>query len=394
LNQTLLIALLNPTISSILACAFLLAAAMSKQRYVLLVALSYGCTCAGFLLQGFDFGLGLPASRLLSNSFFFTGTFMIAAAIVRRRGVAVPIWSLGTCAAAGLAGVAWFLFVQPNFAARVHVVSLAIGAMCLIVAFRLHRAGPGDFLDGALKWLAALRGVDMIGRPLLMSAFGMELSIGASLANSTFWLSMSLSSLIFSLLIALVLFARVASDMIGELSVESRTDPLSGLLNRRGFEEGCAPHFADGIKGLPICLIVADLDHFKSINDTHGHAAGDGVIRAFGRLVLEVAGRGAIAGRIGGEEFAILIPGTTPQTGRLVAEGLRAALASGPLSGVPESVGTVTCSFGVGTANAPARLDTLYREADAALLKAKHCGRNRVETSWDTGPLPPVALTA
>jgi diguanylate cyclase (GGDEF)-like protein len=278
--------------------------------------------------------------------------------------------------------------------ARVHVVSFGIGAMCLIVALRLHRAGPGDFLDGAVKWLAALRGVDMIGRPLLMSAFGVEFSISTPPGSSVFWLTMSLSSLIFSLLIALVLYARVASDMIGELSVESRTDALSGLLNRRGFEEGCDPYFADGARGQPICLIVADLDHFKSINDTYGHAAGDGVIRAFGRLVSEVAGRGAIAGRIGGEEFAILIPGTTPQTARLVAEGLRAALASGPLSGVPESVGTVTCSFGVGTANAPARLDALYRDADAALLKAKRCGRNRVEASWETGPRSPVALTA
>lgn len=392
LDQSLFIALLNPAISSILACAFLLVWAWRRHRYVLLLALSYGAIGAGFLLQGFGFGLDMPAARFVSNILFFAAILLMAVAVLQRRGVAVPARALGACAGAGILGTAWFLFVQPDFGARVHVISYAIGAMCLIVALYLHRAGPGDFLDGALKWLATLRGIDMIGRPILMTALGANVGIDSTPASSSFWLSMSLSSLIFSLLIALVLFARVASDMIGEVSVESRTDALSGLLNRRGFEEGCIPYFDGRGRGLPVCLIVADLDNFKSINDTYGHATGDSVIRAFGRLVIDLAGRGAIAGRIGGEEFAILIPATTSAAARLAAEGLRVALASGSIEGISGSI--VTCSFGVTVAHEPASLDTLYREADTALLRAKQQGRNRVETFWGAGRDRRAALHA
>ena len=378
--------------SLILACAFILVWAWLRRSYVLLIALCYVSVACAFLFQGFSLGLELPAARFVSNCFFFVAILLAAIAVLRRRGVKVPRRAFAACTTAGVVGLTWFMFVEPNFAARVYVVSYAIAAICLIVAFRLHRAGRGDFLDEAMKWLDGLRGVELIARPLMMSALGGDVTIAMAPADSAYWLTTSLTSLIFSLLFALILFARVASDVIGEISVESRTDALSGLLNRRGFDERCAPHFEGS--GLPVCLILADLDRFKSINDTHGHDVGDAVIRSFGRLVAELAGGGAIAGRIGGEEFAILLPGATPVAARLVAEGLRAALAHGPIESVSASVGTVTCSFGVGAASGPARLDTLYREADRALLRAKQRGRNRVETSWDANPDRPAALRA
>jgi diguanylate cyclase (GGDEF)-like protein len=287
-----------------------------------------------------------------------------------------------------LAAVAWFMFVDPRFLARAYALSLGLGAVCLIIGNTLRLAGSADFLDRALVWLLFLRGFDLILRPVLMSIAELSNVPYLPSTESSFRLTMILTSLIFSLMTALFLFARVAVDAIQELSVLSRTDPLSGLLNRRGFDEGCAPFFASSGNGLPLCLIVADLDRFKTINDIHGHAVGDAVITAFGRMIGQAVGGRAIAARIGGEEFAIFIPGTTPSAARLVAEGLRAALAAGRLDGVPTAVGEVTCSFGVAAVTGASQLQTLYREADAALLKAKRAGRDRVEVSWEVDAIP------
>lgn len=392
MDQSLFIALLNPAVSLILACAFLIVWVRLRRTYVLLIAVCYVAIGCAFLFQGFGFGLGLPTARFVSNICFFAGILLAAIAVLQRRGIAIPGMAFAVSTAAGVIGLAWFMFFEPHFEARVHVVSYSIAAICLIVALRLHRAGRGDFLDETMKWLACLRGITLIGKPFLVSALGSLLELAGTSAESSYWLWTSLTSLIFSLLFALVLFARVASDVIAEISVESRTDALSGLLNRRGFEEGCEAALSGG--KLPVCLVLADLDRFKSINDTHGHDSGDAVIRSFGRLIARYARRNAIAGRIGGEEFAILLPGSTPVAARLLAESLRSALAAGPLEGVPASVGTVTCSFGIGTASGPARLDPLYREADKALLRAKQRGRNCVDTSWGPGSDRPAVLRA
>src|SRR5690606_17966123 len=131
---------------------------------------------------------------------------------------------------------------------------------CLIIGNALRRAGPADFLDRALVWLLFLRGFDLILRPVLMSLAEVANVPDLPSSESSFRLTITLTSLIFSLTMALFLFARVAVGAIQELSILSRTDPLSGLLNRRGFDEECAPFFASSGNGLPLCLIVADLD--------------------------------------------------------------------------------------------------------------------------------------
>src|SRR5690606_14182647 len=116
-----------------------------------------------------------------------------------------------------------------------------------------------------------------------------------------------------------------ALDTIEELQTESQTDPLSKLLNRRGFEQqGEALIDKCTASSMPLALILADLDHFKTINDNHGHAAGDAVIAAFGERLRNVMGPLAIAGRVGGEEFAILLPLADLGAARLFAETMRA----------------------------------------------------------------------
>ena len=150
-----------------------------------------------------------------------------------------------------------------------------------------------------------------------------------------------------SLLIAFTMLARAALDMMRELRVETDTDPLSGLLNRRGFERAAGEALSRRAKQkLPAALVIADLDHFKAVNDRFGHAVGDRVIVAFAELLRRAAAGNGIAGRLGGEEFVVLLTaGDLPQA-RLFAEAARVSLSEASIRDVPERM-KVTASFGV-----------------------------------------------
>jgi diguanylate cyclase (GGDEF)-like protein len=167
------------------------------------------------------------------------------------------------------------------------------------------------------------------------------------------------------------------------MAARSETDTLSGLLNRRGFERRADAAMASAIdQRLPVSLVIADIDHFKSVNDTYGHAAGDNVIAAFAAFLGTAASDHHVAGRIGGEEFAIILPGTNLTAARLFAEGARSALAAMPVEGLPEDR-RVTASFGVAELLPGEGTSSLMRRADAALYQAKNDGRDCVRISGD-----------
>ena len=162
-----------------------------------------------------------------------------------------------------------------------------------------------------------------------------------------------------------------------ELQRLSTTDMLTGLANRQQTETLLEAGLADlAAEGTPFSLIMFDIDHFKEVNDRHGHLRGDDVLRALAALVRNMETQGPIVGRWGGEEFLVGCPGLRLAEAYVLAENLRWAIADLDL---PE-IGRITCSFGVAQAQEdddPARL--LVR-VDQALYTAKNLGRNRVET--------------
>ena len=153
----------------------------------------------------------------------------------------------------------------------------------------------------------------------------------------------------------------------------------SGLLNRGGFEARAAEVLRDtGRQGSQVALVISDLDHFKSINDNFGHAAGDKVIVTFASFLRSAMADHHVAGRIGGEEFAILLPGTNLVAARLFAEGARTAFSSLAVEGLPEGK-RVTASFGVAEGAAGEGVAELLARADKALYTAKNSGRDCVK---------------
>jgi diguanylate cyclase (GGDEF)-like protein len=127
-----------------------------------------------------------------------------------------------------------------------------------------------------------------------------------------------------------------------------------------------------------------DIDHFKAINDTYGHAAGDQVLQIVGRAIRRVVRAPDIAGRLGGEEFGIVLPETDRREGLVFAERLRADLAALQVSYEGATI-RFTCSVGIATRGAADGLDTMLKEADAAMYRAKREGRNRVSVAPAAG---------
>jgi diguanylate cyclase len=165
-----------------------------------------------------------------------------------------------------------------------------------------------------------------------------------------------------------------------QAKTEALLDPLTGLKNRRGFELAVNELGAAGSPFKDAALVLADIDHFKQINDKHGHLLGDKILRAIGQtLQSNIKGRD-IAARPGGDEFAILLQ-QTPLTGaRALAEQIRAAVAAGRIrrADSKQQPGSVTLSIGVAVGGSDDTLESMLARADAALYAAKRSGRNRV----------------
>jgi diguanylate cyclase len=158
---------------------------------------------------------------------------------------------------------------------------------------------------------------------------------------------------------------------------EALLDPLTGLNNRRGLERAIQE-----VGGIPAgcALLLADIDNFKSINDTHGHLLGDKVLRAVAQVIRACIKGQDIAARMGGEEFAILLPETSVQGAAALAEKIRQAISKVSIRRIDrnEYVGNVTLSVGVADTQTGDTLESLAERADAALYAAKRAGRNRV----------------
>ncbi len=200
-------------------------------------------------------------------------------------------------------------------------------------------------------------------------------------ATSWFWLAFDFAVPLLGLWLLRVMRQRDLA--IEQLAALSMTDPLTGIANRRGFETRArAVLEAAQAAGRPCCLLLLDLDRFKVINDAHGHPAGDAVLREVADTLARGVRAEDVLGRLGGEEFVVLVPGSTAREAVPLAERLREAVRS--RVGHPAGRGdAVTLSVGIArlaTAGSPATaLMAALAAADEALYAAKAGGRDRVD---------------
>jgi len=181
-----------------------------------------------------------------------------------------------------------------------------------------------------------------------------------------------------ALLSCLALAARYLADADVHSRDEAVIDPLTGLFNRKALQS----HFSDAraraqVTGAAVAVVMCDLDHFKTVNDVHGHELGDAVLRQLAQRLLASVRATDFVYRMGGEEFLVLMPGHDSHAAARAAERLRCDVASDPVAGL-----AITISAGVASAcGEDINFSVMTRAADAALYTAKRAGRDRVHTA-------------
>jgi diguanylate cyclase (GGDEF)-like protein len=370
-----ILAFLNPIILSAFCAAFLLVYSKNvERRCALWFALSYGVCALGFLAE-FLRGVVPPiAVALGTNTLFMLTLLTTVKGLAARFGQLFPMVPIALFTLCGYAWLLWFFYVHPNIGYRVIGINLALGGIGLSglwMIWRLRLTG----IDRILRGVFAVVCLQFFLRPLLVFWLSSDPISQAGYLTSPYAVTLQFTVAVTSMAFAAALLAAVVQDHLRDLKHESSFDPLSGVLNRRGFDAAAELILAKG--GLASSIVIADIDHFKRINDAYGHSCGDAVIAAVGTLLQTLFGENAAVGRIGGEEFAVIFPHATEGDAARHAEKARQTLASLTLPGILSKV-RVTASFGVCAAERGMALFEAMGKADAALYEAKRAGRNCV----------------
>lgn len=282
---------------------------------------------------------------------------------------------------AGVAALAVAWAVGDTFYVRIAAFTVLGGAFLALAAWTLLAPARAERLPFApLTGRAlALCAVVALGRGAGMLAAGPAPAGG--LSSSPLALAF-VAVYVPATIVATVGFTLMVQDRLrAEMARLATLDPLTGVFNRRAFIDLAERELARGEReGAPASVLMLDVDHFKSINDRFGHAAGDAVLRGFAQATRDCLRRADILARYGGEEFCVLLPGTALEEALAVAERIRRAVADAP---VEHGGQRVAYSISAGLADTPTcgrDLDRLLTFADRALYAAKDAGRDRVCT--------------
>ncbi len=290
---------------------------------------------------------------------------------------------------------------DPSFAIAPALAALVLVSVVLLVGPRLPRAalamlGP----IGVLLIAAALAGTPGAGDgailyvwPVLWTTFffgprggiaivcfvglahaGTLLALPAASSYPGRWLDVMATSSV--LVVVTLMLVRRNRDLLAVLASEARTDALTGVLNRRGFDERAEVELTRARReGSSIAVVIFDIDHFKRINDEWGHDTGDLVLARTAAILADAARDIDVLARLGGEEFAVLMPSCEEAGATALADRAREAVAAAESKGMP----AVRMSAGLATATAPETAQELLQAADVALYRAKSSGRDRTE---------------
>jgi diguanylate cyclase (GGDEF)-like protein len=320
----------------------------------------------------------------LANGLYLVTVAMLFVGFRRHLGLPVPGRLLAAGGIAAFAGLVFFHIVSPSLSLRITSVSLYHAAVCLAIFASVPATRePRLRYSFSFTRIAALSlGVGHAFRGLfyVFDAYEPISLLDPAAINLAFFAIGTLFMPALTLGAVMMANARILS----ETAYAADHDHLTGAPTRRAFFDVAGRELARARRrGSSLGLLLVDADHFKRINDTHGHGVGDQVLRDLVQRILGVIRKNDYCARLGGEEFAVLLPDTAPETAMVVAERLRAALdRSGQGTA---TIAPYTVSIGLAMLGLDEEFDSLMARADTALYAAKEAGRNRVVRAQ---PLP------
>lgn len=318
------------------------------------------------------------ASVVLANT-LLAGTFALALAAVHQfRGLALPWWRMGLPV---LAMAVSFTHFIDDYRACVIVAGVLLPLQAGMALWSLWRPRPPAQPHGALLLTAGLglQGLLLALRALLVATDRISVQ-GLTRADG-------MQSLVFLSAFVVVILASLGFILMTKDRADADNryfaahDPLTGLANRRALMQAAQRDLAHAVRAhQPYAVLMVDIDHFKAVNDGHGHQAGDLALCHVARLLHARLRAQDMVGRYGGEEFLVLLPGTAPQDAVALAESLRSAVEHAPCVHEGRNI-ALTVSVGVcgGRPRRAEGWELMLRCADQALYAAKAGGRNRVE---------------
>lgn len=342
--------------------------------------------CYFFFALGFGvthiFDTGSPYVFHVTQFFYSISTAAAIWGVTRRAGqppyLGVLLVIYGLAATTLTAAV----MVTPDIAPRLIIINVGYGSMFLVCIMSLLGAQRREAIDRLIIATQALVAAQFMIRPVLTLLI--EHAIPAAIyRDSVYYSVLNLSLALISLMSAMVLVGACVYDQIKTVREQAEVDGLTKLRTRRAFEQDVVELLEKAKQEyLPISLVVADIDHFKAVNDVWGHQVGDHAIARFGDVIRGTIRDTDIAGRIGGEEFCILAWNCAEEAAVTMAERIRRKFAEAQIDGMPDDH-RLTASFGVAGRDEGEGYGKLFARTDAALYRAKETGRNRTARDAD-----------
>jgi diguanylate cyclase (GGDEF)-like protein len=387
---------------TVLACQLLLAVVFSVVFFCMMraypqlrglgsIATGFLFSAPGVLLIALRGSISDVASIVLANALILCAHLYFYLGILRffspqRKPSPAAIWSAVSTVAIAVPVIAWFAIVQPALLPRLFVISLSIGYISTLIALELLRQAAGRIayrLFSGFMLLYTAIGLSRVvfaafGVPPLLLHHGSLQAIGAAI------------NIVFICALGIFFQLMIAGELTQAIEHRARHDLLTGTLNRHGIELRLAGELDRARRNEhPLSALLIDVDHFKFINDTHGHAAGDQALRSVAQCIARSLRSYDLLGRYGGDEFLLLLPETHAHHALEAAERIRSVVANSPL---PANLNhRPTISVGITETLPLDNASTLLARADAALYDAKHAGRNccRLRLASSTHPAPP-----
>lgn len=330
-----------------------------------------------FFLLSFGNQITHWVSKILANSLMAFSYIILLLGVCQFRRFPRIIANIGFYSFPILiVGLTYFTFFMPSTNARVILMTIYVSSLCFIAILANQKGKSTDITPS--KFLLSLGLATQGGYNLFRFVWTLfEERIDDFMISGMAHQLAFVSTLLMIIFIGFSVTWMLTGRLVATIYDTSIKDELTQLYNRRALEELLPKEIARSSRHKqPLSVLLLDIDHFKKVNDTYGHQAGDRVLRTTGKLLILQTRKDDLSFRYGGEEFLVLLPNTDVEKAVIVAEKLREAIKRARM--LPTNVDSCTASFGVTQFNGEDDWQTAIERADQALYSAKENGRNQV----------------